>query len=55
MIDGSVGTGEQEDSRSPISDYETLLSELKHYNRGALLNKPSIIVSLSLLIIIIRQ
>ena len=29
--------------RSPLSDYMTLMNELKHYNGGQLLKKPSII------------
>lgn len=44
MIDGSVGTAE-DDLRTPSSDYEVLMNELKHYNNGLLLKKPSLIVS----------
>jgi GTPase involved in cell partitioning and DNA repair len=29
-----VGTGEEGDTRSPLSDYMTLMNELKHYNGG---------------------
>ena len=53
VIDGSVD-GDSSDNpksksgeRSPLADYLTLRNELKHYNNGALLNKPSIIVSFS--------
>ncbi len=43
MIDGSVGTGD-DDKRSPVDDYLTLMNELRHYNKGFLLNKPALIV-----------
>jgi GTPase involved in cell partitioning and DNA repair len=43
VVDGTVGTAEDE-RRSPTSDYLTLMNELKHYNKGALLKKPSLIV-----------
>jgi len=53
VIDGSVD-GDSSDNpisksreRSPLADYLTLRNELKHYSNGALLNKPSIVVSLS--------
>jgi GTPase involved in cell partitioning and DNA repair len=42
VIDGSY---DDEDGRSPIKDYEVLINELKHYQDGALLKKPSLIVS----------
>ena len=51
VIDGSVDddSGDNPKSksseRSPVADYLTLRNELKHYNNGALLNKPSLIVS----------
>lgn len=38
-----MGSGEEDDARSPISDYLTLMNELKHYNNGLLLKKPSLI------------
>jgi hypothetical protein len=50
VIDGSVegDFGENPNSksgeRSPMADYLILRNELKHYNNGALLNKPSLIV-----------
>ncbi len=44
VIDGSVGTGDEDDPRSPLTDYMTLMNELKHYNKGLLLKKPSLIV-----------
>lgn len=34
VIDGSVGSGDDDDKRSPLSDYLTLMNELKHYNNG---------------------
>ncbi len=43
MIDGTVGTAD-DDKRSPATDYEILMNELKHYNKGILLKKPSLIV-----------
>jgi len=43
VIDGS---SEDVDGRSPVKDYEVLLNELKHYQNGALLKKPSLIVRL---------
>ncbi len=45
MIDGSVGVTEDEDKRSPVSDYQVLMNELKHYNSGLLLKKSALIVS----------
>ena len=42
MIDGSYEDAES--NRSPIEDYKVLMSELKHYQGGQLLNKPSLIV-----------
>ena len=50
MIDGSVGNSEDE-KRTPVGDYLTLLNELKHYNKGALLAKPALIVSTQLILI----
>ena len=50
IIDGSVEGDSADNSksksgeRSPLADYLTLRNELKHYNNGALLNKPSLIV-----------
>jgi hypothetical protein len=44
VIDGSTGNSEDE-KRTPVDDYLTLLNELKHYNKGALLAKPSLIVN----------
>jgi GTPase involved in cell partitioning and DNA repair len=48
VIDGSVGNTEEE-KRTPVDDYLTLLNELKHYNKGALLAKPALIVRLLIL------
>ncbi len=48
MIDGSVdGEIEDDDRRSPMNDYQILIKELKHYENGILLEKPSLIVSAS--------
>jgi hypothetical protein len=50
VIDGSVDGDFVENpksksgERSPVADYLILRNELKHYNNGALLNKPSLIV-----------
>jgi len=44
VIDGS---SEDVDGRSPIKDYEVLINELKHYQNGVLLKKPSLIVRLN--------
>ena len=54
MIDGSVDDDSDDNpksksgERSPMADYLTLRNELKHYNNGSLLNKPSLIVSIYL-------
>ena len=43
VIDGSTGIAE-DDKRNPLGDYEILMNELRHYNNGLLLKKPSLIV-----------
>ena len=54
VIDGSVDDDSDDNpksksgERSPMADYLTLRNELKHYNNGSLLNKPSRIVSIYL-------
>lgn len=41
VIDGT----EIIDGRNPVKDFLVLRNELRHYNKGILYNKPSIIVS----------
>jgi hypothetical protein len=42
---GDTPSSSKNAERSPVTDYLILRNELKHYNGGALLSKPSLIVS----------
>ena len=44
VIDGSIEGVVGKEIRSPITDYQILFNELKLYQDGSLLNKPSLIV-----------